>query len=119
MGLISVRKTLAVLAIGQAFAFQGFAETMAGSDVRAFFAGGGFSATAGSKFGFAKDGTFSIQHSSGSEAGTYTVADDGTVTRMRTGGKKPDVFFIDVNAKGKKTMVYTSGQYKGKKFPLR
>lgn len=95
------------------------AEPMSAAEVQAFFGAGGFSARAGSKFGFSADGTFSIEHSSGSEKGTYTIGSDGVVTRMRTGSKKPDVFYIDVNAKGKKTIVYTAGQYKGKKFALK
>ena len=100
-------------------ALAGNADPMPAAEVKAFFAEGGFAATAGSKFTFSGNGTFAIQHSNGSEKGTYTVGADGTVTRMRDGAKKPDVFFIDLNAKGKKVIVYTSGQYKGKKFPLK
>ncbi|MEE3359257.1 MAG: hypothetical protein VX248_04850 [Pseudomonadota bacterium] len=95
------------------------AEPMPAADVKSFFASGNFSAVAGSKFEFSPNGTFVIRHSSGSEKGSYTIGADGVVTRIKNGAKKPDIFYIDINAKGKKTIVYTSGKYKGKKFPLR
>lgn len=115
----STLKAASAALIFTGLALTAQAEPMPTADVKAFFAAGGFAATAGSKFDFSKDGTFSIQHSSGSEKGTYTIGADGVVTRLRNGAKKPDVFFIDLNAKGKKTIVYTAGQYKGKKFPLK
>ena len=95
------------------------ADPMPGAEVESFFASGKFKATAGSTFEFKADGTFKITHSNGSEAGTWSVAADGTITRLRDGASKPDVFYVDVNAKGKRSIIYTSGQYKGKKFPLR
>ena len=96
------------------------ADPMPAAAVGDFLGAGSFKATAGSTFSFKSDGTFSISHgSSGSESGTYQILGDGSVSRLRDGAKSPDVFFIDVDAKGKKTLVYTAGKYKGKKFKLR
>jgi phosphate-selective porin len=114
-----VRTLILAAALTATLSAASAADPMTGADVKTFFAAGKFKAAAGSVFGFNADGTFEIDHSNGSESGTWSVAADGTVTRQRDGASKPDVFYIDVNAKGKRTIIYTAGKYKGKKFPLR
>lgn len=115
---MSVRLSALVLAFVSAFSGVALAEPLTGSEVKAFFQAGPFEAEIGSTFDFRGDGTFTVANSDGSGySGSWTVDPDGLIKSQRKRAAKPDLFFIDENA-GTRTLVFTSGRFKGQKFPL-
>lgn len=83
----------------------------------AFLHQGTFKAKADSRGSFSKDGTYVFKHKRNTQKGTYFVDPKGRV--MFQDGNDTHGFCLDQNAKGKLTLVYTHGKWKGSKFPLR
>lgn len=112
------RSTVLAAAIVATLSASALAEPMSGAEVEAFFKAGAFETEVGSNFDFRPDGSFSVRNSDGSRyAGTWTVDADGRITTKREHAAKDDKFYIEVNA-GDRTLVFTSGRFKGRKFRL-
>ncbi len=119
----SIRRTIGAAVIGAvAMASGAIAGTLGQQAVLTTLQSGKLEFDAGSvaSFGGGGDagGSFTFNHGSSREKGTYSVAENGVVTCYKKNGK-PYYSFVVEDENGVKSFRYVSGRNKGKSFSFK
>lgn len=93
------------------------AEPLNGPQVKSLVGAGSLKFLAGSVGKFKADGSYSFQHGSKQQKGSYSINDNGVLTFMD--GNTKHAFIIDKTPAGKLDVIYIEGPQKGAKYRLR